>query len=378
MTSSSRLAMHYGNTLKLGFFAPNCSGGRTATTVPERWHATWRENLRLAQMADDCGIDFMLPIGRWKGYGGETDYEGTTFETLTWASAMLAATERITVFGTVHTPLFHPIIAAKQMVTADHVGEGRFALNIVCGWNQDEFEMFGIEQRGHADRYAHGAEWLRAVRMLWSDAENFDFDGEYFHFKTARAKPKPWGGSEPLIMNAGASAVGQDFAIRYCDAHFTGIAMRDFDELTGNMVPDLAGASAAVSDIRARSAALGREIGIFSRAQIYCRPTQKEALEFYHYAVVEHADWGAVDGQLRVFGIRDDGSPGFEARRRNHVRGFPVIGNADQVASVLGDLSSAGFDGLAISMVNYVDELPVFRDTVLPRLERRGLRRPIS
>ena len=101
-------------------------------------------------MADEAGIDFLLPIGRWKGYGGDTDYQGATLETITWACGLLAATKRITVFGTVHAPLFHPIIAAKQMVTADHIGEGRFGLNIVVGWNEGEFEMFGVEQREHA------------------------------------------------------------------------------------------------------------------------------------------------------------------------------------------------------------------------------------
>jgi alkanesulfonate monooxygenase SsuD/methylene tetrahydromethanopterin reductase-like flavin-dependent oxidoreductase (luciferase family) len=40
------------------------------------------------------------------------------------------------VFGTVHAPLIHPLIAAKQLVTADHIGQGRFGLNIVCGWNE--------------------------------------------------------------------------------------------------------------------------------------------------------------------------------------------------------------------------------------------------
>ena len=74
-------------------------------------------------MADEAGIDFLLPIGRWKGYGGESDFHGTTFETVTWACGLLAATKRITIFGTVHAPLFHPLIAAKEMVTADHIGE---------------------------------------------------------------------------------------------------------------------------------------------------------------------------------------------------------------------------------------------------------------
>src|SRR2546422_7103723 len=74
-----------GSRLKLAVFGANCSSGRAATTVPERWQNTFAENLRLAQLADAAGIEALVPIGRWKGYGGVTDFEGSTFETLTWA-----------------------------------------------------------------------------------------------------------------------------------------------------------------------------------------------------------------------------------------------------------------------------------------------------
>ena len=126
-------------------------------------------------MADDAGIDFLLPIGRWKGYGGDTDYQGTTLETITWATGLLASTKRITVFGTVHAPIFNPVVAAKEMVTADHIGEGRFGLNIVVGWNEGEFDMFGVEQRDHEDRYDYAQEWIDVIKMIWSDREDFDF-----------------------------------------------------------------------------------------------------------------------------------------------------------------------------------------------------------
>src|ERR1051326_6557569 len=79
----------------------------------------------LAHLADEAGLDFMLPIARWKGYGGSTDFHGVSLETITWAVGLLCATKRMTVFGTVHAPLFHPLIAAKEFVTADHIGQGR-------------------------------------------------------------------------------------------------------------------------------------------------------------------------------------------------------------------------------------------------------------
>jgi len=52
------------NKLKLGFFSPNCSGGMSVTKVPERWVNSWDNNIRLAQLADEAGIEFLLPIAR--------------------------------------------------------------------------------------------------------------------------------------------------------------------------------------------------------------------------------------------------------------------------------------------------------------------------
>jgi len=64
---AARRAMHGSNKLQIGLFGPNCSSGRAVTLVPERWSGNWPDNKRLAQMSDDAGIDFLLPIGRWKG-----------------------------------------------------------------------------------------------------------------------------------------------------------------------------------------------------------------------------------------------------------------------------------------------------------------------
>jgi FMNH2-dependent dimethyl sulfone monooxygenase len=55
------------NRLKLGIFGANCSSGLAATTVEERWQATWDNNAALAKLADDAGIEFMLPLARlWR------------------------------------------------------------------------------------------------------------------------------------------------------------------------------------------------------------------------------------------------------------------------------------------------------------------------
>src|ERR1700691_28729 len=237
----NRFAMYNGNALKIGLFGANCSSGRSATKVPERWSASWPDCLALARLADAAGLDFMLPIARWKGYGGDTDFHGSTLETITWAVGLLGATKRMTVFGTVHAPLFHPLIAAKEFVTADHIGEGRVGVNIVVGWNEGEFDMFGVQQREHDMRYDYAQEWVDIVKQAWERDDTFDFNAKFFDIKAARAFPKPYGGTRPLMMNAGSSDVGQAFALRNCDAFFVA---------TQGSRTSLAGNAAKVAEVK--------------------------------------------------------------------------------------------------------------------------------
>jgi dimethylsulfone monooxygenase len=370
-TLQSRRAMYSGNKLQIGLFGANCSSGRAVTMVPERWSGSWPDCKRLAQMADEAGIDFMLPIGRWKGYGGDTDYQGTTLETITWATGLLACTKRITVFGTVHAPIFNPVVAAKEMVTADHVGEGRFGLNIVVGWNEGEFDMFGVEQRQHEDRYDYAQEWIDVIKMIWSDRENFDFDGKYLHMKAIRGKPKPFGGARPVIMNAGASATGQAFAVKNCDAFFLQASRTSLEDTQQR-----------VRSAQNAARAQGREIGCYTVGVVTCRPTQKEAEDYFQYSIVERADWSAVDGILALKNISPQTVPmqEFLLKRSQYAQGMgglPIIGDPDHVAAQLADLAKAGLTGIAISLVNYIDELPYFCDEVMGRLQRMGLREKV-
>jgi alkanesulfonate monooxygenase SsuD/methylene tetrahydromethanopterin reductase-like flavin-dependent oxidoreductase (luciferase family) len=366
-----RIAMYNGNALKIGVFGANCSSGRSATKVPERWSASWPDCLDLARRADRAGIDFILPIGRWKGYGGDTDFHGWTLETVTWAAGLLAATERITVFGTVHAPLFHPLIAAKEFVTADHIGGGRFALNLVAGWNEGEFEMFGVQQRDHETRYEFAEEWLDVVKRAWSEPGTFDFDGEFFKLAGVRAYPKPFAGTRPLIMNAGSSRTGQAFALRNCDAFFTA---------TSASRASLDANSKKVEEVKSQARDLGREIEVYTIGQVICRPSQGEADQYYRYALIENADWGAIESMMALRNITREsvGAEEYAAKREffasNSIGGYPFVGTADKVAEELANLSRAGVRGVAVSFVNYLQELPYFCQEVLPRLARLGVR----
>ena len=215
-TSRNQTRIYNANRFKLGLFGMNCSGGLSLTKAPERWDASWENNVKAARLADESGLEFLLPIGRWHGYQGETDTQGTTFETLTWACGLLASTQHITTFGTLHVAFVNPVFAAKQMVTADHIGQGRFGLNIVSGWNPIEFGMFGVDLKDHDRRYAYSEEWIAIVKRIWSEKEPFDHEGQFFHLKGVLAKAQTMVGLATDPRERGQFRNGEDVRRLQC------------------------------------------------------------------------------------------------------------------------------------------------------------------
>ena len=357
------------HSLKLGLFGLNCSGGLSATLTPERWEGTWTQNLAAAKMADAAGLDFLLPLGRWKGYGGETDHNGGSLETLTWAAGILAATENIMAFGTVHVPLFNPVVAAKQMVTADQIGAGRFGLNIVCGWNVGEFNMAGVEMNAHEARYEQGQEWVGIVTRAWTSDAPFDYAGDHYSVTGALMKPKPVSKDRPMIVSAGNSDRGRDFAARNSDMMFTGIHT------------EVAEISTDIAALKSRAARYGRDIGMFTNCYVVCRSTRREAEEYHDYYALEMADHEAVetliDGRRRrgqFDELPEDMQRTLLQRAGGGNGAYLIVGDPDDVASLLIRLHEAGIDAFAMGFANYTEHLPYFRDEVLPRLEATGVR----
>jgi len=355
-----------GEGLKLGLFSFNCLGGCAITTAPDRWAPTWENNIAVAKLAEESGLEFLLPIGRWRGYGGASNFHGASFEAMTWAGGLLANTSTITVFGTIHAPMIHPIVAAKQMATIDLLSRGRFGLNVVCGWNQDEFEMFGREQLEHDTRYAYGQEWLDVIRTIWREVEPVDFHGEFFELPGLVGNPKPYGGSEPFLMNAGYSPAGRAFAVHNCELLLTSLI-------------DVDSGREDVDAVTAAAREHGREIGLVATAYVVCRPTMQEAVDFHHYYANEHADWDAADHLMELAGMHAQFFPPehYQSARERFAGGhgmYPIVGDPDHVASELSRIAGAGFAGVGFSLFDYLGELAYLRQEVLPRLEAAGVR----
>jgi hypothetical protein len=90
MESETRRALNplfNDNKLKLGLFGVNVSNGCAITTLEGRHKVTWPTNLAIAQVADRYGYEALVPVARWRGFGGDSNFNGTNFETYTWAAA---------------------------------------------------------------------------------------------------------------------------------------------------------------------------------------------------------------------------------------------------------------------------------------------------
>ena len=348
--------------LKLGVFSFNCSGGLNISALPRKYHVSWEHTSAIARLADTAGLEFLLPVAKWRGFGGITDFYGESYETLTWAAGIAAQTSEITVAATVHVPVVHPTFLAKAGTTVDHISGGRFALNMVMGWYPLEIAQFGITPGEHDDRYRYGDQWATALRRLWTEDEPFDFETDRITIHSALSKPKPL--RRPLLMNAGTSAAGLDFTAKHCD----------FSLASRNEIDGSAEYVARIKDVaRSRYA---RDLGVLNVAHVICADTEREARR-RHDAILEAGDTVAVQNFTRDIAT---GSQSYEETLAKYSHyfitsggGIPLVGTPEQVADGMVRLSAAGFDGLALGFFDYLDDLGAFVETVLPLLRQAGV-----
>lgn len=359
------LPVYNRNRLKLGVFGANCSNGCTMTHAPTTFEPTYDHNVAIAQLADRLGMELLVPVGRWKHFGGTTQFNAHNLEVFTWATAMACNTEQIMVAATSHTPTVHPLFAAKQAASIDNISGGRFALNIVCGWFRPEIEMFGIEQLPHDERYAMADDWVSCVRRAWTE-QDFDHVGPYFTIRQGYLSPKPVQQPHPVLLNAGNSEAGREFSARQADFNFITIA-------TTEQAREL------VSDIQRRAAAHQRRCGVMSFALVCCRETEAEARALYQQ-IIDEGDWEAARNVMGLLGME---SGSFDEQIRTYGErfiagwgGYPLVGTPEQVVAQMQELSACGVEGLILAWLDYHEEMAFFGERVLPLMEQAGLRAP--
>jgi alkanesulfonate monooxygenase SsuD/methylene tetrahydromethanopterin reductase-like flavin-dependent oxidoreductase (luciferase family) len=351
--------------MKLGLFAFNCSGGMVMSNAPTNFRVTWEHQKKIAQLADRIGFEALVPVARWRGFGGETNFNGVCYETFTWAAGLAEATENIQIFTTTHVPTVHPIVGAKMATTIDHISAGRYGINVVMGWFPPEMEMFGGKQRDHDERYKFGGEWLEFAQELWTRDGLFDFEGEFFNAKGVEAYPKPLSGPRPALINAGTSPAGLEFSAKYVDVNLTALDSLDSMKTHSEKI------KATARD------KYNRKIQVMTYALVVCRDTEEQA-KADHRRIIDEGDWDGARNVMSALGMESQSFAAqiekFQERFIAGWGGINIVGTPEQVVQQFQELSDAGMDGAILGFLDYAEELEHFNEKVMPLLREAGLR----
>jgi FMN-dependent oxidoreductase (nitrilotriacetate monooxygenase family) len=150
---------------------------------------------------------------------------------------LTAATEHIGVVATMSTIQYPPFLAARSMVTLDHLTKGRVGINVVTSVTHRVAQNFGYDKHfDHAERYAMAEEWMEVVSLLWESWEpdalvhddqtpryadhnkvhTIDFEGKYFRCRgPLNTIPGPQ--RRPVVAQAGNSTPGRELAAKQAD-----------------------------------------------------------------------------------------------------------------------------------------------------------------
>jgi dimethylsulfone monooxygenase len=170
------------------------------------------------------------------------------------AGAIASRFEKMRALVAIHPGLLDPVLTAKMAVSLDRMCKGRMALNVVNGWFDEEFTMFGGTVLRGPERYQRSKEFIEILRGLWQN-DSFSIDGEFYKLKDAKLLLKPATVTPPEIFSVSFGDEGRDFVAETCDWWFINYPKEA--ETTDDVLRAI---EECVKDMSRRVEALGRKI----------------------------------------------------------------------------------------------------------------------
>ncbi len=341
-----------------GVFLPIANGGWIISNTTPELNGLYEQNKKAAQLADKIGLDFIMSMSKFRGFGGETNHWGVSMESMTMMAGLAEATENVKVWTTMHSLLHNPAVVAKMVTTLDHISNGRAGLNIVSGAYIDEFKQMGAwrEDVNHDERYDLADEWITVIKKLWSE-DHIDFDGKYFKMEDCEHAPKPISRPRPDIISAGQSDRGLNFATKHADACF--IAGRDMDQRLSY-------------SRRAREIADENErtIKVCSMCTVIHDDTDEKALKRLQ-KYEEGRDMGAIMKQMESWGLQGDNLLQ-SAKKAGCSQNHTVVGSPETCRQKIEELvEKCEIDGVMLIYPEYEEGLEMTGTEILPHLRQR-------
>lgn len=394
-------------------------GSETDYFGPEHYHRVGRI-LERGKFDFAFFADLLAAPVRFGGDQSEPFRRGTqaaaTLDPSLVAASIAAVTTRLGLAITKSATYFHPYELARVFGSLDHLSRGRVAWNIVTSLSQAEAQNFGYDEHvAHEERYARAEEFVRTAVELWSSWEadavtadkesgvwadpqkihTVDHDGPHYRTRGPLNQPRS-PQQRPVLIQAGASETGKNFAARWAEAIF-------------EIDPTPEGRRAYYDDIKSRAENFGRNpdhVKVFPSFIPFIGETESIAREkqAFHNELADpisglitlsvHTDhdFSVYDPDAPVEDVQVSGTQGlFDVARRLsrrdelslrdigklYAQGVLLpqfVGTATDVADQIEESFHGGeADGFIVSSAQTPGTFNDFVDYVVPELQRRGL-----
>lgn len=283
------------------------------------------EELLLA--ADAVGFDLTLFAER---------HLGEDLAAWVLASAIGSRFKRMRSLVAVHPGLWDPVMVAKLAVSLDRICKGRMAINIVNGWFDEEFRMFGGTVLSGEDRYLRTTEFMTIIRGLWAN-ETFSFHGKHYNLDNGRLLLKPARKEPPEMFSVSSGDMGRDFIAEQCDWWFINYPKeaQSTDEVLRTL-------EANIADMERRAKASGRKVRYALNPFCAIGKTEEQAVS---------------DTVQKILQSEADPDPRKIERRMLPNTRAGLMGPADKVRRMVRRYEDMGLELLLLKMIPEADNI---------------------
>jgi pyrimidine oxygenase len=348
---------------ELGVFLPVCNNGYIVSTTAPQYPPSYAMNKAMTLLAEDLGFSFALSPVKYRGFGGPTEQWDYVLESFELMAALAEATDRIQLYGSVALPTVHPAMTARRGATIDHIAQGRFAINLVSGWNKAEYAQMGLWPGDvhYERRYQYAREYVDILKLLWTQ-RGVNYEGEFFHLRDCRILPHP---ERPLpLVCAAQSDVGMRFTAQHTDYAFV------LGDISGDAV------FAANRKLQQYAAEMGRDVGAYVLYTLVLEETEAAAQAKSDYWMA-HADREALAAMMGQAALDAAGGLASALQGVAYFGITPIIASYAQCAEILDRIGTVpGTKGIMLIFPECVAGLQTFGERVLPLMRTAKLAPP--
>jgi FMNH2-dependent dimethyl sulfone monooxygenase len=304
--------------------------------------AQFEHSLDLLLEADRLGFNLCLFAERHLGH-----------DLAAWvlASAVASRFDNIRALVAVHPGLWDPVMTAKLAASLDRICKGRIAINIVNGWFDQEFEMFGGKVLQGDERYRRTTEFIEILRGLWTQ-ETFSYSGEHYRLDKGQLLLKPATPTPPEIFSVSTSDRGRDFIAQDCDWWFIEFpkAAESTDELMRSV-------EASIADMNRRADRAGRKV------RYGLNP----------FIALGDSEQGALDATVKaIFALETEPDSRKIERRILPATKAGCVGRPENVRRQVQRFADMGVELLLFKMIASIDNVRTIAGEIIAPLRQGG------